>query len=372
MPLCPPVTSSGFMDPGSIVYFNPVGSSFGLWGWAGLSALALVVSSTILAFLYIWGNLFKNPQLTGYVKQELYEIIVSGILVITIFGFVAAFSNLNLVGFLPSSLIPAQITSVNVYSVTGQFFSEVGCDMGGWLELNYAMGMYVDQWASITPYSRPLGVGLVSSPLAGLASPIKQLLYNMSVAVSIAYIINYAQLFVYIFSLEAFFKYYLPAGIFLRCFTPTRRLGGTLLGIGMSFLIVFPAIYILSFSILYNDFNNQGSPMLNMRGMVSAFVSDATSGGFSSKFSSFFSGKFTGGFIDLVTGSFGSIGTIIQNCVGTFFLSLLLIPMSMISMGFVIGFIIPVFNILLFTQTARSLSKSFGDDVDITALTRLI
>src|SRR5512143_995172 len=142
--------------------------------------------------------------------------------------------------------------------------------MSGWLQMNYVLNIYVDQMASVTPYARPLGVGLVASPLAGLASPIKQLLYNMSVALSIAFIINHAQLVVYIFSLQAFLKYYLPAGIFLRSFTPTRRLGGTLIGVALAFLFVFPALSSITYTMFYNrcDPASGGGPLVPFRSML--------------------------------------------------------------------------------------------------------
>lgn len=338
----------------------------GLWSWFLLSGAALATSGVLLAFLYTWSVLFRNSPLEGYVRQELLELFISALLLIFIFGAIQSVDSLRVDQFIPASLLPTDLPGdSSLFDAPASYFERVGDDMAGWLELNYVLNMYIDQIASVTPYARPLGVGLVASPLAGMASPIKQLLYNMSVALSIAFVVNYAQLFVYIFSIQAFLKYYLPAGIFLRCFTPTRRLGGTLIGIGVAFLFVFPALTTISYCMMYSN----SGPLVTFRGLLGDYVSDFMSG----DFSNFFGGNFAGGGVtDLVTGFFGGIGNLLQNVVGKFFLSLLIFPMSIISLAFAIGFVIPAFNIIVFTQAAKGLSKSFGEEVDISSLTRLI
>ena len=370
----------GFEHPDAIVAGSAalVGSTTGIWGWASLSALGLVVSAVILAFLYIWSILFRNSQLEAYMRQEVYELVVSALLIVLLFGMVGAISTLKLGDFVPDDLLPADVNSnTNVYEATAKYFERVGTDMEGWLNLNYVMNMYVDQMASITPYARPLGVGLVASPLAGFASPIKQLLYNMTVALSIAYIINYAQLFAYVFALDAFLKYYLPMGIFFRSFTPTRRLGGTLIGISAAFLFIFPALTTITYSMFYHrpSANDPGGPLLTFWSLLEYYIRDQPD--FQTAFSNFFTNNFTGGpggigLTDIVSGAFGAIGSLFQGAIGTVFLLLLIFPISIVSWAFTLGFVVPAFNLIIFTQAAKGLSKSFGEEVDISSLTRMI
>jgi hypothetical protein len=47
-------------------------------------------------------------------------------------------------------------------------------------------------------------------------------------------------------------------------------------------------------------------------------------------------------------------------------------PISVVGKAFMVGYLMPAFNILIFTQAALSLSKSFGEEVDISSLTRMI
>ena len=360
------------LTPDAII-MNP--TSGGLWDWAGASASALTVSATLLAFFYIWATLFRNIQLVAYVKSEVYELFVSAVLAVMVIGAVGALGSLTIGAFIPHDLLPVDKSgniipeSTNIYTVTAMYYERVSSDMERWLNLNYLVNMYVDQMASVTPYARPLGVGLVASPLAGFASPIKQLLYNMTVALSIAYIINHAQLVVYIFALDAFLKYYLPMGIFFRCFTPTRRLGGTLIGVAVAFLFFFPAISVITYSMLYN---NSSGALLTFWTMIESYVKDFTSDGFLGKFTNFFSSNYSIGITDLVSAAFGGIGSLFEAVVGKLFLFFVLMPVAMVSWGFIIGFVIPAINVLLFTQAAKGLSKSFGEEVDVSSLTRMI
>ncbi|MEW6034972.1 MAG: hypothetical protein AB1529_00025 [Candidatus Micrarchaeota archaeon] len=375
------------LTPGEIVAGSASlpGSEFYLWTYALLAVGALMVSIVLLAFIYLWGTLFRNAQLIAYVKSEMYELVVTAVLIPMIYGAVAAMGTLTIGSFVPAEMTPEDpggvgtTSSTLIYDAAAHYFMRVERDMSGWLEMNYIMNMYVDQVASVTPYARPLGVGLVASPMAGLASPLKQLLYNMSVALSLAFVINHAQLVVYVFSVHAFLKYYLPVGIFLRAFTPTRRLGGTLIGVSLAFLFVFPAVSVITYTMFYNK---GGGPLVTFRGMLSQYMSDGCdpesapdSMCFSGHFSRFYDRNFSGiggGVIDLISGVVGGIGSLLQSVVGNLFLLLMIFPISVISWAFAIGFIVPAFNVIIFTQAAKSLSKSFGEEVDISSLTRMI
>jgi hypothetical protein len=366
---------NGLIHPDVIL---TAGTTGGLWGWAALSVLALSTSAAILAFIYVWGALFRNPQLHAYVKSELYEIFVSAILIVLLFSLVGAMNTMTVGAFLPAELLPDDVApSDTVYMATAKYYEKVDNEMAGWLEINYYFSVYIDQMASVTPYARPLGVGLVASPMAGLASPIKQLLYNMSVALSIAFVINHAQLVVYVFSLAAFLKYYLPAGFFLRCFTPTRRIGGTLIGVAVAFLFVFPALSTITYSMFYNrcDPGDGCGPALSFRSMLTQYIGDSSVGSFQDRFSNFFGNNFSGssgGLVDFIGNTFGALGAMFQNLLGGVFLVLLILPVSIVAWSFAIGFVVPAVNIIVFTQAAKGLSQSFGDEVDISALTRMI
>jgi len=355
-------------NPVNILLFDSL-TKQGFWEWFPLIGIALVVSATLLAFLYMWSSVFRDQNLNALVKVELSELAITTALLLVILMGVGAVANLQVGALLPQSLLPEDVfVTSNVWEMSQQYFEEVAKDMGAWLELNYLLNWFFDSMATATVYARPLGVGIITAPLAGFASPIKQLLYNMTVALSVAYVINYAQLYVLTFAFVAFLKYYLPIGIVLRSFTPTRRIGGTIIGVTIAFLFIYPFLI----SITYMMFYAQGaSPMVTWRSFASEYINDVTTG-LGGKITGYFGNRLTGGFLDFVSGSLSSLGGALENVVGKTFLTGLMIPISIIGLAFGLGFVMPAFNILLFVESAKFLSKSLGEEMDITSLTRMI
>ncbi len=370
------------LDAASIVStnINIQNGTPGMWGWVSPSFLALTTSAVLLALLYLFGVLGRSPSVMTYVKQELLELVISAFLAIIVLGSIASLATIDMESSLPAQFFPQPtgtfhgvVKGTSVYGVTSAPLELAGYFVGSWLDMSYLLNVIVDQFASVTPYARPLSVGLVATPFAGFFSPIKQLLYNMSVALSVAYIIMYAQLFAYVFSLQAFLHYYLPIGIFLRCFTPTRRVGGTLIGISVAFLLVYPIVTTVTFSILLSGL---GSPLVSWTGFLNDFFSNASPEHFldalTSSFSHHFPNGSDSGFTDIVSGTYGSIGSALQTAVGNFFTLLLIIPVSIVALAFLFAFLIPAFNVLVFVESAKRFSGIFGDEVDINSLTRMI
>ena len=245
--------------------------------------------------------------------------------------------------------------------------------MKGWMEINYFFAIWLDEAASITPYSRPLGIGMVAAPLAGIAAPLKQIIYNIFTALSIAYIINYGQFHVFVFSIIAFVRFYLPVGIFLRSFTPTRRIGGTLLGIGIGFLVIAPLLILLSYimflssgsvftifnDIMWNYVKSQLDPIALTKKITSTFFDVGV-------------GTILGGFI---AGKYGALlGAIIGfgGVPGSLLTAAFIIPASTIATAFLIGFLVPAFNTLVLVYAVKDLTRGLGEEIDITSLTRMI
>jgi hypothetical protein len=363
------------IDLGAFVSTGSLWKTGEFWdNWYVLSALAMIASVMVLSFIYLLGILFRNQSLNDFVKLEIFETLSTAVIIMLVFFFVAIFASLKVSDVLPNALLPedpdssTNIAQASIYTACQKYFEAVGKDMNMWLELNYLLNIIMDMLASVTPYSRPLGVGLVASPLAGFASPIKQLLYNMSVALSVAYIMNWAQLLVYEFSVVAFLKYYLPIGIFLRSFAPTRRIGGTLIALALSFLFVFPLLQLVTYGMFYNK---TLGPMVTFRSFASSYLS-STSNSFSSSTSSFFSSNLSNSFWDILFAPITFISGLFKSVVfGLFFISMT-IPLSVIGIAFAIGFIAPAFNVLMFVQAAKFMSRILGEEVDISQLTRMI
>jgi hypothetical protein len=118
-------------------------------------------------------------------------------------------------------------------------------------------------------------------------------------------------------------------------------------------------------------YNQSTGPLVTFNTMLSGYMDDALQGVFKQFFGTGFSdvgSSVTG----LMSGAFGSIGTLFKNLIGGTMLMFIMVPASCIAWAFVIGFVLPAFNVLLFTQAARGMSKVLGEEVDVSSLTRMI
>ncbi len=334
-----------------------------------LAGAALITSVVILAFLYIWSVFFRDQNLTNYIKIEINELFISAIIAILMLGLVQTVSDIPISTVLPHDFLPSTVDSDdNLYVVAQDYFTAVDEDMTAWLQLNYVLNIYADAFASTTTHARPLGLGVVASPLAGFAAPLKQMFYNMTVGLSVAFIINYAQLYSYVFFVAASLKYYFPIGVFLRCFTPTRRVGGAILGIIATFLFIFPAICALNYGMFYGA----GGSMETARDFVGNYITDTGGSSIHAKMAEYFGENMTGGVLDFAVGAFGGFGAVLQRLLGGLMMIFMVLPFSIIGRAFAIGYIIPTITILIFVHAGKYLSKSFGEEVDLTSLTRMI
>lgn len=353
--------------------------------WFQLTGLALMASVFVLAVVYLFGNLFRNQNLLNAVKFELSEVFVTVLLIAAVKVLTVAVCSISVYDALP---IPSTTTDIGinpdsgVYEAVENYFLAVGEKLGGWMGTNYGVNIWIDQLASVTPYSRPLGVGLVATPLAGLASPLKQMIYNVMIAEAVAFIINSAQLFVFQFGTVGFLLYYLPIGVFLRSFTPTRRIGGTLIALSLVFLFFYPFLILLTSEIVFspNSVIISFSENLDEFGRVSPLRigvdedcldpdGEPIDCGTRDKYEE---RTFTGFIKKITIGLFSWLGDVFGFLSGGVLTAAFMIPISTVGMAFAVGYLFPAFNTLMFVQAAKHLSKTIGEEIDITALTRLI
>lgn len=352
---------------------NPITQS-----WLMAAGIALATSITILAFIYILGNFFKNPGLSNYVKFEIYELFVTIFLVLILGALINEMATIQ-----AGVIFPAYSGQPDgMYKATEAYFIGASRIISGIMDTNYAANIIVDHAASTTPYARPMGVGLVATPFAGLASPIKQLLYNVLTSLSIGYLVNQAQLYVFQFAVYGFLKYFLPIGIFLRCFLPTRRLGGTIIAIGCGFLFFFPFLILIANEIvtapgaLFSTFGQQ----LNLawqQGFIkigdTSVCTDNNGQPLPCNARTDFNDLTFGGILKNKAGNvFDYVGNAIKIIPGYALSSLFLIPIAQVGLVFALGFLFPALNTLLLVEFVKSTSAIIGEEVDVSSLTRLI
>ncbi len=343
------------------------------------SGAALVLSILLLSLFYLWGIFFRDPRMSIYVKLELYEVVLSALLVILIVAFISALVAMPFSTLFPSFLYPSNggfsdelkvdVNGDSIYSAGYKYYLRVEEDMRSWISSLYVVATYVDQKSSVTVYSRAGGLGLVTSAVAGSFVPIKQTVYNGAVVLSIAYMTIVAQKLIYLFSLQLFLNYYLPLGLLLRSFTPTRTLGGALIGLTLTFAVIMPFLNALFLGILYSD---EGL-LFNFRNTIEFLFSDRGYLGLEIK--DYFETNFdedSGLLINLIALAGGGIVDLLKNVLGFVPEAILLSLLSILSVAFITSVVIPLFYLTFLIYSASSLSQYFGEKIDITSITRVI
>ncbi len=100
--------------------------------------------------------------------------------------------------------------------------------------------------------SRPLGIGYTLEPLAGF-----QQLQNVFLVGVSGFMVSFLSLIIQMrildFMLVSVPFYFMPLGLLMRGFTPTREFGGALVGFGIASLFFFPLILMLNDLIVYSS-----------------------------------------------------------------------------------------------------------------------
>ncbi len=333
---------------------GPAGSLF--TEWQMFTGAALLFSIAAIVFLYLVNRFFQNSEGAAWSKLELYEVFVTVVIIIAVAAATDQACKVHAGMLFPGTSIPS---GYNIYQASVYYLEEFSSSLMYITTALYAMYCWMDPLASMTFTGKPLGIGTAIQPTAGIAATIKPGLTNAFNMLIIGYVINKVQIFLVDFVSFGFLKYYLPLGVVLRSFAPTRRIGGTIIAIALGFLFVYPFLTIL-----------EGEFGLNALHVLSDdFIPDfwADAGQFSATefIETFFEGFFS---LDI----FNLLGFVVNTAIGTVAFGALYISISAASYAFLVGLFFPAFNTLILVTTIRYLSKSMGEEMDVTNLTRLI
>lgn len=397
--------------------------------WFFVATMALMVSAALLAVIYMFAMILTAQGLVAFVKVEMIELGITAVIIFALMGIVASlcvfdindvFPALNKVALFP----PAGVSSGNIYDVTFAYYEYLDSRIIGWMTANHLMVMNLDQIASTTIYSKPLGLGMVTSPGAGFAGPLKNILAQMTNAMVVAFIVNHAQLSVLKFMTYSMMNYWLPIGIILRAFTPTRRIGGTLIAIAIGFLLIYPLFTVMTANVVLDqvvsaDTDFWATVQKNVVGGTthqSAFgqifskgedyqqwMANAVSGqliqtnkndpkygqaltptsippGCKTNPISVPAGEEwkcygpTGqvGIGEMMKGMFSGVAGGVGGFTKDMLFAVVMVPSAAIAMAFTAGIVMPAITVLIFVQAMKALSRALGEEIDITALTRMI
>ncbi len=368
--------------------------------WLPLCFTAIVLSIIVVGFVYMLGRIIGLPNIENYVKMEFFEIAFTFLILL----FAGLFS-IGLCSFPVETLLsqaainalydnspPARVTLLQtvdqyllyVRRIHSQFmmlfsFSQL---IGGMTDVNWA--------------SAPGGVGISLTPLAGLSQQVNTL-SNLSNVVITMYLLHLVLMKVIHYSYYAFFNFILPLGLFFRCFQPTRKYGGALIALSFGFNFIYPVLLLVNAQMVFNFNMYEGILIeLGRLGLVisvhlliigfagvilaalfSFFLIGTTNlfggDGIISVFSNIAEGVFLGQY-DV---SFDWDNLISSKTAANAILFLLGIPMlqsiiKVLVSLMIIDVVFQTINFVIVVVAVRNLTKLFGEEIDISLLTRMV
>jgi hypothetical protein len=236
--------------------------------WWNLIFLGLLVSTLLMVIVYMLSKSLRIPRLEGWARHEFFQILATAaiaLLFIMLIELMCSFDASFLYGGIskaPQSCVQGSAWGkeiVTPYCAAQAYLSKLkarGEVLFGSLVWINGMMMYLFR---ITWESRPLGIGYTLEPLAGL-----QQIQNVFLIAISGFLVSYLSVLVQMriidFLVAAVPYYFMPLGLLLRCFSPTREFGGALIGFSIASLLFFPLILVLNDLIIYTTLDTITAP----------------------------------------------------------------------------------------------------------------
>ena len=342
--------------------FGPMGMS-----WMMLTLMAVMVSLLIMTLVYMFANLLRNQGLITWTKFELFQVLASVVLFLAVWVMMLGACNWDM------DFLNARYTGMNMYDIVENYFNTLKV-MGYYL---FACLMYVVKMinllAKVTWLSNPLGLGMQDTPLESMGQ-INSIFFFVVGGFFTSMILLWLQMRMMDYMAYAAIFYLMPFGVFFRAFEPTRKFGGTLMGIAITFLLFYPMTIVFNDFIISQSINEEMTndvPGMGLASTMSNIDGSLTPEGDSSVI---VAKQLPSDYTQIrneqpQTGdnsfeNIAGIGASITN--GTF---LLLRPIMIYVIAAVF---LPVINFIVLVEIARALTHLMGEEVDVSNLTRMI
>ena len=352
-----------------------------------LSFLALVVSSFYVAFFYLWKKLTGTADAGGsadvWVKGELYEIGATAFIVLF---FIPLFIN---------TACAFSLGPYNIFETSIVFLRTLSTNIVVIIQLLVYVYTAFDFFVTFETNFVPLGFGIAGPPFGGSAYIWKPIFSQMANFLTISYLMTEAQVILFEFFTYGLVKFFLPLGVLLRSFTPTRRMGGMIIGFVLGILILYPLILTFNYFVFEEKFlikwdtrsdswdNGAYEGLLNELEATLNDVGAIFTGMWNdilNKGKEVIGGEFKPDqlwrllYIPAILGF--AIWITASTSIALIAILLLVaawrIILYAVFFGIVAGIIMPAINAIILIQGVRYFTYVFGEELDITTLTRLV
>ncbi|MFN3909801.1 MAG: hypothetical protein ACK4J0_01030 [Candidatus Anstonellaceae archaeon] len=254
---------------------NVISSNFLLWWskWGQPVTIALVLMILISAFSWMYAALFEKEDIKAFVKAEILNLFYSVLILFFVFALVDAAEYITAVlpayTPIPNTNIGKNWTDFVQYSCQAQpkdyyrpchikiaqVYLEI-LSRNSEAQIIDIMRLYnfislAMSFSFSFKFILAPATAVSISPFIGL-NPIAEFLqFSYDILVKNLIVLKAQQIALDLLHI-AFFPYMLSFGIFLRVFHFTRKLGGLLIALAVSFYIVLPLLYVFWGAVLYS------------------------------------------------------------------------------------------------------------------------
>lgn len=333
-----------------------VATSWEASNWKVLAILGLAVSSAAVALYYVLGKAFDKPEMISTAKTDAHQIVSTAVFLIIFGSFTTAMCAVDV-----SSLF--EEARGNFFELAEKYFEYSRLTALEALTRGTEAVMYISAASSVfaggpVPWVLKLWeerlAGLSFAPWSGARVTIPAIVWGMNL-ILLSTSVQTASAFLLKIIENAFLNILLPAGVVLRCFTPTRDFGGVLIAIAIGLYLIYPAL----FAVFYIA---KGAPTRDVPSISPA--------------------RWWGELILIVATMsavcmFSGLSCLVPALLGGVRVSYVTadyVQKFFISMGEAILyiFIVPAIVWIFIAVFVRELSKLLGEEVDISTLARMI
>lgn len=220
-----------------------------LVSWQVMTLIAIVVSFSIVIIGYILASVLQNQHYTTVFKDELVQVIFTGI-GICILLFILGVFEISLMPILNEKLGGEELTlHDSAQTALNKKLNRAEERFGGLISYTNKIAEQGSKYASCSFWSVGFYIGGCSG-LNVVLGPLTTGLSAFAIGITDIYsltLLNKISILLYTFLL--------PLGIFFRTFHLTRQFGGFLIAVALAFGIVFPAS-VLFLETISQDFHN--------------------------------------------------------------------------------------------------------------------
>ena len=230
---CKPVSSPVAPVPSTTNWYDSVY----LW-----TALAVALSAAFIGLAYMAGKLFEIQLLEGWVKLELQELMASIVIAVFCVALIASANG-------AAQFLSGETGATDVVDAARSFIKNGIYEDGRSLYRNLGLAYFNIARVASYSYSAGMTYGFVSasfseSPASGLAPLVSEVGQAMDSASNFMLLAASQSAFMAFFKSAALVM--LPVGIFLRSFSLTRKIGGTILAAVIASSVIYPVGMLLS------------------------------------------------------------------------------------------------------------------------------